>query len=108
MNIKVLCPCGAKFRFEIEPVNGRMPGSVACPTCGGDATELANIVISQQLSGAQPVATIMMASTPAAPQPIMPPPAPTARVAAPVAAAPPSYEAPSAPSGAMCPKHRTE
>jgi len=108
MNIKVLCPCGAKFRFEIEPVNGRMPGPVACPTCGGDATELANIVISQQLSGAQPVATIMMASTPAAPAPVA---APTARMAyvapppQPVAAAP---QVASAPPGAMCPKHRTE
>jgi hypothetical protein len=108
MNIKVLCPCGAKFRFEIEPVNGRMPGSVACPTCAGDATELANIVISQQLSGVQPVATIMMASTPETPQPIMPPPVSTARVAhapAPAAPPPPSFQAP---SGAMCPKHRTE
>src|SRR4051812_43237703 len=84
MNIKVLCPCGAKFRFEIEPVNGRLPGPVACPTCGGDATELANIVIAQQLAGMQPVAPMVMASTAEAPQSIMPP------------------------AGEMCPKHRTE
>src|SRR4051812_26578755 len=102
MNIKVLCPCGGKFRFEIEPLNGRMPGSVACPTCGADATELANIVIAQQLAGVQPVATIMMASTPEAPQPIMPPAVPTARVAH-VAAPAVSPASPEASGGASCP-----
>src|SRR5690242_17285315 len=78
MNIKVLCPCGAKFRFEIEPVNGRMPGPVKCPTCGGDATELANAVIAQQLSTPAPVATIM---APIPPQPIAAAPTATATAA---------------------------
>lgn len=31
--IKILCPCGAKYSFEAEPVDGQMPGSIACPKC---------------------------------------------------------------------------
>src|ERR1043165_1629377 len=36
--IKVLCGCGQKYAFEVEPVNGRMPSRVACPVCGADGT----------------------------------------------------------------------
>lgn len=50
MEIKVLCNCGSKFKFEIEPVNGRMPTAIACPVCGADATEAANMVIAQNLA----------------------------------------------------------
>ena len=50
MKVKVYCPCGSKFEFEVEPVNGRMPVSLSCPVCGADATGLANEVINQQLA----------------------------------------------------------
>ncbi len=56
MNIKVQCNCGAKFSFDVEPVNGQMPCAIACPQCGADATAAANLVISQNLPAAQPVA----------------------------------------------------
>jgi outer membrane protein assembly factor BamB len=52
MLIKILCPCGTKFAFDVEPVQGRMPMAVACPECGADATELANTAIAQQLAPA--------------------------------------------------------
>lgn len=52
MLIKILCPCGTKFAFDVEPVQGRMPMTVACPECGADATELANAAIAQQIAPA--------------------------------------------------------
>lgn len=47
MEIKVECVCGQRFKFDIEPVNGRMPHSVNCPACGADGTESANLSIQQ-------------------------------------------------------------
>lgn len=54
MTIKVECPCGQHFVFDVEPIEGRMPSRVACPVCGADGTEQANAIISHQL-GAQSV-----------------------------------------------------
>ncbi len=42
LHLKVQCPCGARFAFEVEAVEGRMPVPVHCPVCGADATNLAN------------------------------------------------------------------
>lgn len=53
MEIKILCPCGAKFKFEVEPVNGHSPGIVHCPACGRDSTDATNALIRQQLSASQ-------------------------------------------------------
>ena len=50
MQIKVQCQCGTKFSFEVEPVNGRMPVRINCPSCGTDGTELANAVIQARLA----------------------------------------------------------
>ena len=47
MEVKVLCSCGQKYKFDIEPVNGRMPAPIACPVCGADGTETANADIQQ-------------------------------------------------------------
>src|SRR5580704_12880284 len=54
MKVKVQCDCGAKFEFEVEPLNGRMPVSINCPVCNADATELANAVIAQQSAAPAP------------------------------------------------------
>jgi hypothetical protein len=48
MEIKVECPCGQPFEFEVEPNNGRMPCAIQCPTCNADATELANRFIAEK------------------------------------------------------------
>ena len=48
MNVKVQCPCGARFAFDVEPVHDRMPVPINCPECGADATNLSNAVIRQQ------------------------------------------------------------
>ena len=94
--LKVLCGCGQKFKFDVEPVNGRMSFTVNCPVCGIDGTPAANAMLAQQLP-AQP----------------MPPPPPAAtrmqisrpvEVATPVAAPPLIAPLPSAAIGAMVKK----
>src|SRR5215831_825189 len=59
MEIKILCECGTKFKFDVEPVNGRMPAPVNCPACGADATPQANSVIESTAAEApaQPLET---------------------------------------------------
>jgi tetratricopeptide (TPR) repeat protein len=49
--VSIFCPCGQKFAFEVQPVEGRMPFSVACPACGQDGTNQANQVILRLLNG---------------------------------------------------------
>ena len=78
--IKVLCGCGQKYSFEVEPINGRMPSAIACPVCGADATAAANQIIGQSFAS-QPPPSIAPPPTPvrpaAAPTPAVAPP-PTA------------------------------
>jgi hypothetical protein len=45
--VKIQCGCGQKYAFEVEAAGGRMPAPVACPICGTDGTEAANMVIAQ-------------------------------------------------------------
>ncbi len=71
MELKVVCDCGQKYKFDVEPVNGRMPVKVNCPVCGADGTAAANGILSQAFSSPPP--PIPVASpVPAAPAP--PPP----------------------------------
>jgi hypothetical protein len=70
MEIKIECGCGSKFKFDVEPVNGRMPVKVQCPNCGSDATTDANQIISRMMpapsrSAAEPPVP-RMAQVPAA------------------------------------------
>src|SRR6185503_5617187 len=96
MEIKIFCNCGAKYKFDVEPVNGQMPRAVVCPVCGVDGTAQANQIIRQNQTA--PVAEPLGVP---APRPAMPvpqairlpstsaPPAPPAPVAPVTAAAPP-------------------
>lgn len=47
--IKVLCDCGQKYKFDVEPFDGQMPFSVSCPVCAKDGTEKANIVLRTEM-----------------------------------------------------------
>ncbi len=49
--IKIVCHCGQKYRFEVEPLDGKMPVPVACPVCGRDGTIAANESIRKMLHG---------------------------------------------------------
>src|SRR3954464_8517352 len=78
MEIKILCGCGTKYKFDIEPVNGRMPTPVKCPNCGNDGTWDANQQIAQlnpqpQPVYAQPAAYASPVAAPAAVAAVAPP-----------------------------------
>jgi len=45
--VKIECECGQRYAFDIEPINGMMPGPVACPSCGTDGTAAANEYLSR-------------------------------------------------------------
>jgi len=47
MEIKIVCGCGQKYIFSVDPENGQMPASVNCPACGADGTEEANQILAQ-------------------------------------------------------------
>ncbi len=67
--IKILCPCGTKYSFEAEPVDGHLPAPVACPKCGTDGTPAANESIRLQLAAsgatAEPAAPSLVPKPPA-------------------------------------------
>ena len=94
MEIKIQCGCGTRYKFDVEPVNGRMPVKVQCPSCTADGTPSANEIIRQSIgAGAIDGATAPVVSTPRVPTaPPLPPIAPT-RPALAVAAPPPSAQA---------------
>lgn len=48
--VKILCACGQKYTFEVQPRDGRMPWLVACPVCKRDGTEEANRIIAGLLA----------------------------------------------------------
>jgi hypothetical protein len=77
MELKVLCNCGQKYKFDVEPVNNQMPFGVNCPVCGADGTDHANTLIAQSV---------------AAPAVVLPPPQP--RVTARAITRPASVPAP--------------
>jgi hypothetical protein len=78
MELKVICPCGTKYKFDVVPVNGRMPIAVACPVCGADGTEQANELLGQSPPSAPvsiliapgPVAQAVPVVAPAVPPPL--------------------------------------
>jgi hypothetical protein len=47
MEIKIVCGCGQKYIFSVDPENGQMPAAVNCPACGADGTKEANDILAQ-------------------------------------------------------------
>jgi hypothetical protein len=82
--VKIECGCGQKYSFDVEPVNGRMESTIACPSCGTDGTGTANEIIARNLATqpAQP-AVLQVSGARLAPAP---PPIPSAAPARPMAA----------------------
>jgi hypothetical protein len=90
MELKVVCNCGQKYKFDVEPVNGQMPFTVNCPVCGINGTHLANGLLSQMplpmpapILPPSPIAAAAPVAAPVRP--------PTPAAAAPRAAATPKY-----------------
>jgi hypothetical protein len=50
LSVKIQCGCGQRYIFDVEPDNGHMPTTVACPVCGTDGTAAANAAIAQALA----------------------------------------------------------
>jgi hypothetical protein len=48
--VKIVCACGQKYAFEVQPRDGKMPWTVACPVCKRDGTAEANRVIASLLA----------------------------------------------------------
>jgi len=100
IEVKVICPCGTKFKFDTDPVDGRMAAPVICPRCNENQTELANQDIATKLAAAAAAAPPAVTPvTPAVPKhgpvrvgssPSAPKPAPVLPPAKPVSPAPPS------------------
>jgi hypothetical protein len=68
MEIRIECPCGQPFKFDVEPANGLLPHGLRCPACGTDATDQANAVISNHLvSQPEPAVAVALPPPPAAP-----------------------------------------
>ena len=84
MTVKVQCECGQKFSFDVEPVNGVMPWTVACPSCGVDGTVAANQVIARQLATPAEAPSVVTPIRVSARQPV-----PVAATAPAAGAAPP-------------------
>ncbi len=80
MEIKIVCGCGTKYKFDAEPIEGRMPWPVRCPGCGVEGTAQANEIIQ-----AGPPAPV---SIPTIPEPPALPAGPRLRVRTEDSAAP--------------------
>src|SRR6185503_19905570 len=57
MEIKIECGCGTRFKFDVEPVYGRMPVPVQCPCCGCDTTTDANQILARKMPDVRPSAS---------------------------------------------------
>jgi hypothetical protein len=67
--VKIECDCGQHYAFDVEPVNGQMASTVACPACGADGTATANAIIArkQPPPAAPPTSRIHVKLGPAVP-----------------------------------------
>lgn len=86
--MKVQCPCGAKYAFDVTPEMARDPVRFTCPGCGVDLSGPINELIRQELG-------LTPASAPAAPVPAAPAPI-SIPVPAPVSSAPAQVSIPAA------------
>lgn len=74
ITVKILCGCGQKYSFDVEPYNGRMPAPVQCPVCRADGTAAANEIIARTSPPPPaPAPATLAAATPVAPPPPLPP-----------------------------------
>src|SRR5580704_13732609 len=85
MELKVICNCGQKYKFDVDPVHGRMPFPINCPVCNADGTPIANGLLAQMPQPAfapapAPIAPAIAA--PPVPAAAAPPPVPIAAMAA--------------------------
>jgi hypothetical protein len=49
LEVKIFCKCGSKYKFDVIPVNQRLPGPVSCPVCRLDGTDEGNRILAELL-----------------------------------------------------------
>ena len=76
--IKILCGCGQKYAFDVEPIGGRIHQAVQCPACGTDGTTTTNQLIAQHLSENSAPASGLRIAGQQRPATVPPPPRPLA------------------------------
>lgn len=97
--MKLQCPCGAKYAFDLAPEMLANPVSFICPACGADHSVFVNELVRKEFAPSTP--------EPVAPAAPAPPPAPAgARLKISHAAAPSAAAAETAPVSKYCSKHR--
>lgn len=62
--IKIECGCGQHYAFDVEPDQGHMPFPVACPACGADGTQAANMRIAQSVAATLAPAVAVAVNSP--------------------------------------------
>lgn len=55
--VKIICSCGQKYAFDVEPADGRMLTAVHCPVCRREGTAAANEIIALKLGLVPPSQT---------------------------------------------------
>lgn len=105
IELKVHCACGQKYKFDVEPVNNRMPFTVACPVCGANGTEQANAMLGQmsifkRVDPAPAPAPAAATSAPPPPPVVSRTPAPALSLSAATHAPGPASSAPASRPGA--------
>ena len=110
--MKIQCPCGAKYSFDVTPEMAVHPFQLTCPSCQTDLSAAVQPLILQVLGEMQAQSLVVAAvAAPAVPTPALEPPAPVAapkmRVAVAVAKPAPALVASaSAPEAAAIQCHR--
>lgn len=85
VEIKIQCSCGSRYKFDVEPVNGRSPSDAACPNCQASWTEYINATIAQSQGPAVTPRATSVAHSPAVAEPVVaaavaPPATPAPRI----------------------------
>ena len=100
--MKLQCPCGAKYEFELAPEMFASPVSFICPACNADHSVFVNELVRQQFGATEPAPE----NIPAPPAPPAPAPA-GSRLKISHEAKPAAAPAETAPVSKYCQKHRT-
>src|SRR5258708_3431426 len=91
--MKIQCPCGTKYAFNVTPEIAQSPVQFVCQSCGVDLSDPLNELIRQEV-GVETQAAFVSPSTS---QAIAPPPPGAARVPATITATAPAMAASVAP-----------
>ena len=98
--MKLQCPCGAKYAFDLSPEMVQNPVTFVCPTCGLDSSEFVNEMVRREFGAPAPEYTPPVS----APPPDAPAPAPRLKISHSEKPAEPPPE--TAPVSKYCQKHR--